>query len=589
VKKPGLYVGVMAVAALLVFASVISLTGCIGQVADQAVDESSAPFYTDRVVTVRFVMTAEDWTYLEESASEESYVQADMWYDGVLVPDIALRPKGNSSLSSTISSGSIKFGLKADLNFFNAARNLDGVKKLNFNNGFSDPTFLREILSYELFEQMGLPTPRASFVDIYVNDVHLGLYTMVEQIDQTFLARYFSNVNGNLYKPEIPAAYLNWTEEDIVAIQTSPAAADDALDVNLGGGNLSEILKALGQDAAPEEEPEDVPVMPGEFNFNNLPSDNLTDNTTRRFMPSDFGNMFSDNTTLMPGMPGGDVSANITRERNEIIPGGQGLTPGGGMGIGSGAGGDYLEQMGLKTNENQPEYYALFRFLDILNNEPDETFAAEIEKVLDVDQVLRFLAVSAVLVHLDNYIGMGHNYYLYEVGGKFTIIPWDLNMSFGGFGIGIDLNSTVNFLIDEPTSGAVADRPLVARLLAVPAYLETYHRYISEIINGPFSEEVMYSRIDELADLIRPCVEADTLKFYTIGDFESYIGEGTGSIGSARGMGMGLNIGLKAFVAGRIESIRQQLSGELPSTNNGNGNGGSFPGGNNFNGMNPRR
>jgi hypothetical protein len=235
-----------------------------------------------------------------------------------------------------------------------------------------------------------------------------------------------------------------------------------------------------------------------------------------------------------------------------------------------------------------PASPALFRFLEVLNNEPDETFAAEIEKVLDVDGALRFLAVSAVLVHLDNYIGMGHNYYLYEVDGKFTIIPWDLNMSFGGF-MGNDRDSTINFLIDEPTSGAVADRPLVARLLAVPAYLETYHQYVSEMIDGPFSEAVMSPRIDGLADLIRPYVAADTLKFYTMAAFESYIGEGTASISGSRMGAMGLNIGLKVFVEERINSIRKQLAGEIPSTNNGKGNGGSFSfgGANNFNGMNP--
>jgi spore coat protein H len=446
------------------------------------------PFYPDRVVTVRFVMTEENWTYLKEHASEKPYVKADMWYDGELLPDIAVRPKGNSSLSSTIGSRSIKFGLKADLNFFNSESNLDGVKKLNFNNGWGDPTFMYEILSYELFQQMGIPTPRTSFVDVYLNDIHLGLYTMVEQIDQNFLAQYFVNTTGNLYKPSGPEGYLNWTEEDLS--EAEKAAINDVSNINLGGGNLNQILKALGLYTAPEEE--------------------------------------------------------------------------------SGTG--YLEQMGLKTNENKPNYTALFRLLDILNNELDETFVTEIEKVLDVDQVLRYLAVSAVLVHLDNYIGSGRNYYLYEVNGYFTIIPWDLNMSFGHFNVGLDRDSIINFLIDEPTSGAIAERPLVARLLAVPEYLDKYHEYISEMIDGPFSSEVMNSRIDEITEMIRPYVKADTNKFFSYQSFESLIGEGMTSIVGPRGITLRVFIGLKSFIVERIESIKKQLSGELPSTNNGEGN-----------------
>jgi len=586
-KKSRLYgVGVQWISSLLLIISVISLAGCVPQVAGQAAPDAtdiSAPFYPDRVVTVRFVMTEENWDYLQENASEESYVQADMWYDGELVPDIALRPKGNSSLSSTISSGSVKFGLKADLNFFNAERSLDGVRKLNFNNGFSDPTFMREILSYELFEQMGLPTPRASFVDVYVNDNHLGLYTMVEQIDQTFLARYFSDTSGNLYKPEMPAAYLNWTEEDITV---TPSAGTDTSDVNLGGGNLNEILEALGQDTTGEdsEAAPAVPDFPGGFGFRNQPSDNMTppfqpsDNITPGFNMPDVGNAF----------PGNQPSDNFTPGFR--MPASDNFTPGfmaPGMVMGSSSQGDYLGQMGLKTNENKPEYSALLRLLDVLNNEPEATFAGEIEKVLDVDQVLRYLAVSAVLVHLDNYIGMGHNYYLYETDGIFTIIPWDLNMSFGNFNSGLDRTGIINFMIDEPAAGSVADRPLVARLLAVPEYLETYHQYINEMINGPFSSGIMEARIDEIAEMIRPYVAADTFKFFTTNAFESFIGDGTAAV-TARSNGIGLNIGLKAFIAERIESIKKQLAGELASTNNGRGNGGnSFIGGpNNFNGGN---
>jgi spore coat protein CotH len=579
-KNRGQYGVVYTVlACLLALIFTVSLAGCAQKSSGESAAASTAPFYPDRVVTVRFVMTEEDWIYLQENAREEEYVKADMWYDGELVPDIALRPKGNSSLSSTISSGSIRFSLKADLNFFNSARNLDGVKKLNFNNGWSDPSFMREILSYEIFEQMGLPTPRASFVDVWINDTHLGLYTMVEQVDQTFLSQHFTDATGNLYKPEMPAAYLNWTEEDVAEILASQDATDNSLDVNLGGGNLGDILAALGWEFLTEEEPETDLLfqgIAGQLNFNNLPAGNFTPGFQMQ-RPAN-----------MPAA--GNFTNNFTRRNMMIIQEGD-QAPAFDMGMGFFQG-DYLEQMGLKTNENNPNYTALFRLLEVLNNEPDETFVEEIEKVLDVDQVLRFLAVSAALVHLDNYIGMGHNYYLYEVDGKFTIIPWDLNMSFGGFGIGINLTRITNFLIDEPTSGAVADRPLVARLLAVPAYLETYHGYLTELINGPFSAEVMASRIDELADMIRPYVQADTLKFYSDAAFEAAIGEGTvndrGNFGS--GMGMGTNIGLKKFVVERIASIEKQLAGEIPSTNNGQGNGGnSFMGGGNNMGIVNRR
>ena len=167
----------------------------------------------------------------------------------------------------------------------------------------------------------------------------------------------------------------------------------------------------------------------------------------------------------------------------------------------------------------------LFSFLDILNNEPDATFPDEIEEVLDVDEVLRFLAVSTLVVHLDNYIAMGHNYYLYENHGKFAIIPWDLNMAFGTFNYGINLDGIINYYIDEPTGGPMEERPLVSRLLSHQPYLDAYHGYLEELLEGPFSIEVMEARIEELADLIRPYVQADELKFFSTEDFERSISD----------------------------------------------------------------
>lgn len=478
------------------------LTGCSSSVTTTSNDSESAPFYPDRVVTVRFVMTAENWTFLKEHAGGKPYVKADMWYDGQLIPDIALRPKGNTSLNDAINKGSLKMGWKADLNFFNSERNLDGVKKLNFSNGRDDPSFLREVLSYTLYQQMGVPTPRTAFVDVFINDTHLGLYTMVEQIDKNFLARHFTKTNGNLYKPEIPAGNLNWTEEDVD--ETSTTNINNVSEINLGGGRIFDILKSLGKDIAKA----------------------------------------SDNVEPTPPLEN-SLNASV----------------------------DYLGLMDLQTNNNRPDHAALFALLDALNNEPDATFVEKIGKVLDVDEVLRYLAVSAVLKNQDSYIGFGHNYYLYEVDGKFSIIPWDITTTFLGAIYTYYLKASVSFLIDEPTDGPVAERPLVARLLAVPEYLEIYHQHIKEMIDGPFSIELMNNRINELADMIHPYVVSDDLKFHTDDNFLYDVNMNFTTINNDQTIEITWHWwDLKNFIVKRIKSVQRQLDGKAPSQSNGNGN-----------------
>ena len=511
---------------IMMLITMISLSGGIGCAQDYATDNNADPvealFHKEKVATVRIVMSDQDWAFTQKNGLAEQYVKADLWFDDELIPDVAVRPKGNSSLRTAVAKGSGKMGLKLDLNFFNSVRNFHGIKKLNLNNGFSDPTFIREVLGYELFEQVGLPTPRTAYADVWVNDTHLGLYTIVEQIDKTFLEDHFDYSNGNLYKPEMPAAYLTWTEEDVVNRQGLSGASTsgngvDSADINLGGGRFTDILRAME------------------------PTDADGDNNQRAEFP--------DMSRGMP--PPGGAPPGMTWDQS----------------------GNLLDRMGLKTNEDKPDHTFLFRFLGILNNESDETFPAEIEQVLDVDSTLRFLAVSALIVHLDNYIAMGHNYYLYDNDGKFVVIPWDLNMAFGTFNYGLNRDQLVNYYIDEPTGGTMAERPLVQRLLAHKPYLDAYHGYLQELLDGPFNIDRMDSRIDELAVLIRPYVKADKMKFFSTEQFEQNLSQDI-----AGGMSMGGRpLGLKNFIAERSKSVREQLDGtRKPSQGDGSGNGGRF-------------
>ncbi len=247
----------------------------------------------------------------------------------------------------------------------------------------------------------------------------------------------------------------------------------------------------------------------------------------------------------------------------------------------------------------------------------------DIESVLDIDSALKYIAANTVLGNYDSYNGnLAQNYYLYGQNGKFTVLPWDYNMSISGFGGGGDATTIP---IDEPVMGVnMENLPLIDNLLAVDEYKEKYHEYVKELLSYLESFE---SRVAEISDIIRPYIQADPSKFYTMEQFEASIkysettgntspspvpsnnapanvapaddnaanggqqppqgmqgrptdgnrpeppqgfqgGNRGGGAGGPDNMMMGNSISIMNYIRDRVENINKQLSGELPTTGN---------------------
>ncbi len=120
--------------------------------------------------------------------------------------DVGVRYKGNGSYMG--SSGSLKRNLKIDLDRYHDDQQFQGIKALNLNAGGVDPTRLREALGFEVFRAAGVPAPRTAFVELtltvpgkYDHEL-VGMYTLIEQVDKSFLKDRFGDSSGLLMKPE---------------------------------------------------------------------------------------------------------------------------------------------------------------------------------------------------------------------------------------------------------------------------------------------------------------------------------------------------------------------------------------------------
>ena len=174
-------------------------------------DPGAAVFDPGRVAVIKFTMTDDAYTTMMASVNsglntDHAYVRADFQFDGQTVTNVAVRLKGNSSLSSAPAQPS----LKVDFNRYVTNQAFDGLSKLNIHNDSTEKSHLADYLSYAAWRDFGVAAPRTGWAEVWINGKALGTYTTVEQVDQGFITRHFDYHRGDLYKPESPAGTLAW-------------------------------------------------------------------------------------------------------------------------------------------------------------------------------------------------------------------------------------------------------------------------------------------------------------------------------------------------------------------------------------------
>jgi spore coat protein H len=132
-------------------------------------------------------------------------VHADLTIDDRELRDVAIRYKGNGTYLEGMGAG--KFSFKIDLNQFVKGQNLGGATKLNLHSNITDPSWMNEPLSYQLYRDAGVPAPRTAYARVYLTVAgeyekrYAGLYSLVENVDDHLTARTFANKGGALFKP----------------------------------------------------------------------------------------------------------------------------------------------------------------------------------------------------------------------------------------------------------------------------------------------------------------------------------------------------------------------------------------------------
>ncbi|MDX2414322.1 MAG: CotH kinase family protein [Bacteroidales bacterium] len=145
-------------------------------------------------------------------AEDPMFVPAEVFYNGKQWYKVGIRFKGNSSLQSSWGRGILKLSFKMDLDEYEDDypqidnQRFYGFKKFSLKNNYDDMSFMRDKVSSKVFQNAGLAVSNTAFYTLYVDHgdgaEYFGLYTLVEEVDNTVIKTQFSDNDGNLYKPE---------------------------------------------------------------------------------------------------------------------------------------------------------------------------------------------------------------------------------------------------------------------------------------------------------------------------------------------------------------------------------------------------
>ena len=206
----------------------------------------------------------------------------------------------------------------------------------------------------------------------------------------------------------------------------------------------------------------------------------------------------------------------------------------------------------LKTNTVEDDYSGLADFIWRLNSSVTNNFQCKIEEVLDVNSVLKAMAIDMLTSNWDGVINQ-NNFYLYEDlnTGKFHWLPYDTDNTFGIDWFGIDWASVD---IYQYANRLGSDRPLYEQMLTLPEYRAKYTYYVDQLIQSYYNNSVLDPVLDDVNSMTTPFRIPDT---YATEDYNWSITDFSNSFGDFDDAHV--KYGLKSFITKRKSKALEQL------------------------------
>lgn len=223
------------------------------------------------IQTIEITFAQSNWDQLLDNAyaAETGYIMAQsVTVNGVEMDSIGVKYKGNS----TYQANQTKNPFHIELDTYKD-HSYDGYTDIKLSNVAKDPSFLREVLSYQVLRQY-MDAPLSNYANVFVNGTLIGLYSNSESISRKFVDSRFGSKNNTFVKCNPPAGAGPQSNDlpRLVYLGTDSTNYYDAYEIKSDGGwaQLINLCDTLANQTDALEDILDVDRVLWMHAFNNV-------------------------------------------------------------------------------------------------------------------------------------------------------------------------------------------------------------------------------------------------------------------------------------------------------------------------------
>jgi len=149
------------------------------------------------IQTIEITFAQSNWDALmdAEKQGDGNYIMAQsIMINGVEMDSVGVKYKGNS----TYNANQTKNPLHIELDTYKE-HEYDGYTDIKLSNVAKDPSFLREVLSYQVLNKY-MDSPQSNYANVYINGNLIGLYSNSESISKKFVKNRFGSNDNTFVK-----------------------------------------------------------------------------------------------------------------------------------------------------------------------------------------------------------------------------------------------------------------------------------------------------------------------------------------------------------------------------------------------------